>query len=87
LRRVALGYATDLQHGEHHAQPNEHAGDGAVQEKLHLATSIATALVQHTTIEQQVVYPWARDYIVDADAMILEAIGPAGDIRRSTCRS
>jgi hemerythrin superfamily protein len=52
----------------------EHAGDGAVQEKLHLATSMAAALVQHTTIEQEVVYPWARDYIVDADAMILEAI-------------
>jgi hypothetical protein len=30
--------------------------------------------VQHTSIEQQVVYPWAREYIVDADAMILEAI-------------
>ena len=52
----------------------EHAGDGAAQEKQHLATSMATALVQHTTIEQEVVYPWARDYIVDADAMILEAI-------------
>jgi hemerythrin superfamily protein len=52
----------------------ERAGDDAVQEKSHLATSIAAALVQHTTIEQEVVYPWARDYIVDADAMILEAI-------------
>jgi hemerythrin superfamily protein len=52
----------------------ERAGDGAVQEKRHLVTSIATALVQHTTIEQQVVYPWAREYIVDADAMILEAV-------------
>jgi hemerythrin superfamily protein len=52
----------------------ERAGDGAVQEKRHLVASVAAALVQHTTIEQEVVYPWARDYIVDADAMILEAI-------------
>jgi hypothetical protein len=52
----------------------ERAGDGAAQEKGHLATSMAAALVQHTTIEQEVLYPWARDYIVDVDAMILEAI-------------
>jgi hemerythrin superfamily protein len=52
----------------------ERAGDDAVQEKRHLVASIAAALVQHTTIEQQVVYPWAREYIVDADAMVLEAI-------------
>jgi hemerythrin-like domain-containing protein len=52
----------------------ERAGEGAVEEKRHVAESIAEALVQHTSIEQQVVYPWAREYIVDADAMILEAI-------------
>ena len=52
----------------------ERAGDGAVEEKRHVVESIAASLVQHTTIEQQLVYPWAREYIVDADAMILEAI-------------
>ena len=52
----------------------ERAGDGAVQEKRHLAASIASDLVEHTAIEQAVVYPWARDHIVDSDAMILEAI-------------
>jgi len=45
-----------------------------VQEKRHLATSIAADLVEHTAIEQSVVYPWARDHIVDSDAMVLEAI-------------
>lgn len=52
----------------------ERAGDGAVHEKRQLAASMAADLVEHTAIEQSVVYPWARDYIDDSDAMVLEAI-------------
>lgn len=52
----------------------ERAGDGAVQEKRHLAASMAADLGEHTSIEESVVYPWARAHIVDSDAMVLEAI-------------
>ena len=51
----------------------ERAGDGAVQQKREIVDEIIAALSQHAAIEEQVLYPWAREYIVDADH-VLEAI-------------
>jgi hemerythrin superfamily protein len=52
----------------------EKAGDGAEREKRRIADSIIGALSQHAAVEEEIVYPWARDYIEGADDMVLEAI-------------
>src|SRR5205085_10109526 len=43
-------------------------------ERQHIVESITTALAQHTEIEEQVVYPWAREYIENEDDVVLEAV-------------
>jgi len=43
-------------------------------ERQHIVESITTALAQHTEIEEQVVYPWAREYIENEDDLVLEAV-------------
>jgi len=44
------------------------------QTRQHIVTSITEALAQHTAIEEQIVYPWAREYIEDEDDTVLEAV-------------
>jgi hemerythrin superfamily protein len=39
-----------------------------------IVESFTEALAQHTTIEEQIVYPWAREYIEDEDDTVLEAV-------------
>jgi len=43
-------------------------------QKQHLVEAITTALAQHTAIEEQIVYPWAREYIENEDDTVLEAV-------------
>ena len=44
-----------------------------LQNKRRIVESITAALAQHTAIEEQVVYPWAREYIENEDDTVLEA--------------
>jgi len=43
-------------------------------EKRRIVEAITTALAQHTAIEEQIVYPWAREYIENEDDTVLEAV-------------
>ncbi len=45
----------------------------AVVERRKLVDSMIEALTRHASIEEQIVYPWSRAHIVDADDMVLEA--------------
>jgi len=51
----------------------ENAGDTSQRTKRRLVDSMTTALTNHAAIEEQVLYPWARDTIDDADDDVLEA--------------
>jgi hemerythrin superfamily protein len=52
----------------------EHAADGALKQKRKLVDQMIVALSQHASIEEQVLYPWAREYIEGADDEVLEAL-------------
>jgi hemerythrin superfamily protein len=52
----------------------ERAGDGALKQKRTLVDQMIVALSQHASIEEQILYPWAREYIQDADDEVLEAL-------------
>jgi hemerythrin superfamily protein len=52
----------------------EKAGDGATKQKRKLVDEIIVELSKHAVIEEQVLYPWAREYIQDEDDQVLEAI-------------
>jgi hemerythrin superfamily protein len=47
--------------------------DASEREKRRLVDAMTTALSKHTAIEEQIVYPWARDTIEGADDTVLEA--------------
>jgi len=44
------------------------------QARRRIVESFTEALAQHTAIEEQLVYPWAREYIEDEDDTVLEAV-------------
>lgn len=52
----------------------ERAGDGARKQKRKLVDEIIVELSRHASIEEQVLYPWAREYIEAADDEVLEAL-------------
>jgi hemerythrin superfamily protein len=52
----------------------EKAGDGAAKQKRKLVDEIIVELSKHASIEEQVLYPWAREYIEGGDDEVLEAI-------------
>jgi hemerythrin superfamily protein len=52
----------------------EKAGDGAHREKQSLVREMITELSHHTAAEEQVLYPWAREYIEDEDDLVLESV-------------
>ncbi len=52
----------------------ERAGDGALQQKRKLVDQMIAELSRHASIEEQILYPWAREYIEDADDEVLEAL-------------
>jgi hemerythrin superfamily protein len=52
----------------------ERAGDGAAKEKRKLVDQMIVELSKHASIEEQILYPWAREYIEDEDDQVLEAI-------------
>lgn len=52
----------------------EKAGNGADREKRRLVDSMIRSLSQHAAVEEQIVYPWAREYIENADETVLEAV-------------
>ena len=52
----------------------ERAGDGAAKQKRKLVDEMIVDLSQHASIEEQVLYPWAREYIEDEEDQVLEAI-------------
>jgi hemerythrin superfamily protein len=56
----------------------EKTSDRAHVERRKLVDSMIEELSRHAAIEEQIVYPWARDHIVDADDMILEAVEEHG---------
>ena len=51
----------------------EKAGDSATQEKRRLVDTMTAALSKHAAIEEQVLYPWARETIEGVDDEVLEA--------------
>lgn len=52
----------------------EKAGDGAMARKQQLASGMISALSTHAAIEEQILYPWIRTNIEDADPSVLEAL-------------
>jgi hemerythrin-like domain-containing protein len=52
----------------------ERAGDGAHKQKRKLVDQMIEALSRHASIEERVLYPWAREYIEDEDDTVLEAL-------------
>lgn len=52
----------------------EKAGDGAKKQKRTIVDEIIVELSQHAVIEEQVLYPWAREYIEGGEGDVLEAI-------------
>jgi hemerythrin-like domain-containing protein len=52
----------------------ERAGEGAHKQKRKLVDQMIEALSVHASIEERVLYPWAREYIEDADDTVLEAL-------------
>ena len=51
----------------------EKTSDRASVERRRLVDSMIEKLSRHAAIEEQIVYPWARAHIVDADDKVLEA--------------
>jgi hemerythrin superfamily protein len=51
----------------------EKAGDSAEREKRRIVDSITRALSEHAAIEEQVLYPWARENVSGIDDEVLEA--------------
>ena len=52
----------------------ERAGDGAAKQKRKLVDEMIAELSRHASIEEQILYPWAREYILGADDEVLEAL-------------
>lgn len=52
----------------------ERAGAGAHKQKRRLVDQMIAALSRHASIEEQVLYPWAREHIEDEDDQVLEAL-------------
>lgn len=52
----------------------EKAGVRADAQKRELADRMIVALSTHAAIEEQILYPWVRDNIQDADGPVLEAL-------------
>jgi hemerythrin-like domain-containing protein len=52
----------------------ERAGDGALKQKRKLVDEMIVALSRHASIEEQLIYPWAREYIEQEDDQVLEAL-------------
>jgi hemerythrin-like domain-containing protein len=52
----------------------ERAGDGAHRQKRQLVDQMIEALSRHASIEERVLYPWAREYIEDEDDTVLESL-------------
>lgn len=52
----------------------EKTSDRAVVERKHLVETIVAKLSVHASIEEQIIYPWARAHIVDEDTTVLEAV-------------
>ena len=52
----------------------EKAGDHAYAEKRDLADRMISALSVHAAVEEQILYPWVRATIQDADDQTLEAL-------------
>jgi hemerythrin superfamily protein len=52
----------------------ERAGDGAAKQKRKLVDQMIVDLSQHAAIEEQVLYPWVREYIEGGDDEALEAL-------------
>jgi hemerythrin-like domain-containing protein len=52
----------------------EKAGDGATKQKRKLVDQMIEELSRHASIEEQILYPWAREYIEDEDDKVLEAL-------------
>lgn len=52
----------------------EKAGDGAKKQKRKIVDEIIVELSRHAVIEEQVLYPWAREYIDGEEDDVLEAI-------------
>ncbi len=52
----------------------ERAGDDALKEKRTLVDQMIAELSRHASIEEQIVYPWAREYIENEDDKVLEAL-------------
>ena len=52
----------------------EKTSDDATETRRELVDSMIEALSKHAAIEEQLVYPWAREYIEDVDDDVLEAV-------------
>lgn len=52
----------------------ERAGDGAFKQKRKLVDEMIVELSRHASIEEQILYPWAREYIDQSDDEVLEAL-------------
>jgi hemerythrin superfamily protein len=52
----------------------EKAGDGAFKQKRKLVDQMIAELSRHASIEEQILYPWAREHIDQADDEVLEAL-------------
>ena len=52
----------------------EDAGDGALKQKRRLVDQMIAALSQHASIEEQIIYPFARATIDKAEDEVLEAL-------------
>jgi hemerythrin superfamily protein len=52
----------------------EKAGDGALKQKRKLVDRMIVELSQHASVEEQLLYPWAREYIEGIDEQVLESL-------------
>jgi hemerythrin-like domain-containing protein len=52
----------------------ERAGENAHKEKRKLVDQMIVELSRHAAIEEQILYPWAREYVDQSDDKVLEAI-------------
>src|SRR6476646_6087404 len=52
----------------------EKACDGAKNQKRAIVDELIVELSQHAVIEEQVLYPWASEYIQGVEGDVLEAI-------------
>ena len=51
----------------------EKTSDDATKERRRIVDTIIKDLSRHAAIEEQLLYPWARDFIVDIDDTVFEA--------------